>query len=216
MKNIIFIAPPASGKGTQSELLVNKYGYVHISTGDLLREEVKKESLLGKSIKKLMDAGELISDDIVLKLLKSKIESCGVSKNFIFDGYPRTINQAESLKSLALELNFKLDCVIYLNVDEITALKRAVGRLSCPKCGSIYNKYDELLSPINDNLCDKCNIPLTSRSDDNEVTFKERFQTYLYNTKPLLDYYEKLGIINVIASLTPEETFKEIEGVIND
>ena len=216
MKNIIFIAPPASGKGTQSELLVNKYGYVHIATGDLLREEVKKESLLGKSIKKLMDAGELISDDIVLKLLKSKIESCGVSKNFIFDGYPRTINQAESLKSLALELNFKLDCVIYLNVDEITALKRAVGRLSCPKCGSIYNKYDELLSPINDNLCDKCNIPLTSRSDDNEVTFKERFQTYLYNTKPLLDYYEKLGIINVIASLTPEETFKEIEGVIND
>ena len=216
MKNIIFITPPASGKGTQSEMLVKKYGYVHISTGDLLREEVKKASLLGEKVKKLMDAGELISDDIVLDLLKSKIKSCGVSSSFIFDGYPRTINQAESLNELAIELNIKLDCVLYLNVDEITAMKRAVGRLSCPKCGSIYNKYDEKLAPINDNLCDKCKVPLLSRSDDNEVTFKERFHTYLNNTKPLLDYYEKLGIINVIASLTPEETFKEIEGVIND
>ena len=122
MKNIIFIAPPAAGKGTQSEMLVKKYGYKHISTGDLLREEVKKESLLGKDIKKLMEAGKLISDEIVLNLLKSKIESSGVSSKFIFDGYPRTINQAESLSKLANELNFKLDCVIYLDIDELTAM----------------------------------------------------------------------------------------------
>ena len=216
MKNIIFIAPPAAGKGTQSEMLVKKYGYKHISTGDLLREEVKKESLLGKDIKKLMEAGKLISDEIVLNLLKSKIESSGVSSKFIFDGYPRTINQAESLSKLANELNFKLDCVIYLDIDELTAMKRAVGRMSCPSCGRGYNKYEEDLMPKEKDLCDDCKVPLTSRSDDNEDTFKERFQTYLNNTKPLLDYYEKLGIINVIASLSPEETFKEIEGVVND
>ncbi len=216
MKNIIFIAPPAAGKGTQSEMLVKKYGYKHISTGDLLREEVKKESLLGKDIKKLMEAGKLISDEIVLNLLKSKIESSGVSSKFIFDGYPRTINQAESLSKLANELNFKLDCVIYLDIDELTAMKRAVGRVSCPSCGRGYNKYEEDLMPKEKDLCDDCKVPLTSRSDDNEDTFKERFQTYLNNTKPLLDYYEKLGIINVIASLSPEETFKEIEGVVND
>lgn len=216
MKNIIFIAPPAAGKGTQSEMLVKKYGYKHISTGDLLREEVKKESLLGKDIKKLMEAGKLISDEIVLNLLKSKIESSGVSSKFIFDGYPRTINQAESLNKLANELNFKLDCVIYLDIDELTAMKRAVGRVSCPSCGRGYNKYEEGLMPKEKDLCDDCKVPLTSRSDDNEETFKERFQTYLSNTKPLLDYYEKLGIINVVASLSPEETFKEIEGVVND
>ncbi len=216
MKNIIFIAPPAAGKGTQSEMLVKKYGYKHISTGDLLREEVKKESLLGKDIKKLMEAGKLISDEIVLNLLKSKIESSGVSSKFIFDGYPRTINQAESLSKLANELNFKLDCVIYLDIDELTAMKRAVGRVSCPSCGRGYNNYEEGLMPKEKDLCDDCKVPLTSRSDDNEETFKERFQTYLSNTKPLLDYYEKLGIINVVASLSPEETFKEIEGVVND
>lgn len=216
MKNIIFIAPPAAGKGTQSEMLVKKYGYKHISTGDLLREEVKKESLLGKDIKKLMEAGKLISDEIVLNLLKSKIESSGVSSKFIFDGYPRTINQAESLSKLANELNFKLDCVIYLDIDELTAMKRAVGRVSCPSCGRGYNKYEEGLMSKEKDLCDDCKVPLTSRSDDNEETFKERFQTYLSNTKPLLDYYEKLGIINVVASLSPEETFKEIEGVVND
>lgn len=216
MKNIIFIAPPAAGKGTQSEMLVKKYGYKHISTGDLLREEVKKESLLGKDIKKLMEAGKLISDEIVLNLLKSKIESSGVSSKFIFDGYPRTINQAESLSKLANELDFKLDCVIYLDIDELTAMKRAVGRVSCPSCGRGYNNYEEGLMPKEKDLCDDCKVPLTSRSDDNEETFKERFQTYLSNTKPLLDYYEKLGIINVVASLSPEETFKEIEGVVND
>ena len=216
MKNIIFIAPPAAGKGTQSEMLVKKYGYKHISTGDLLREEVKKESLLGKDIKKLMEAGKLISDEIVLNLLKNKIESSGVSSKFIFDGYPRTINQAESLNNLANELNFKLECVIYLDIDELTAMKRAVGRMSCPSCGRGYNKYEEDLMPKEKDLCDDCKVPLTSRSDDNEETFKERFQTYLSNTKPLLDYYEKLGIINVVASLSPEETFKEIEGVVND
>lgn len=216
MKNIIFIAPPAAGKGTQSEMLVKKYGYKHISTGDLLREEVKKESLLGKDIKKLMETGKLISDEIVLNLLKNKIESSGVSSKFIFDGYPRTINQAESLNKLANELNFKLDCVIYLDIDELTAMKRAVGRMSCPSCGRGYNKYEEDLMPKEKDLCDDCKVPLTSRSDDNEDTFKERFQTYLNNTKPLLDYYEKLGIINVVASLSPEETFKEIEGVVND
>lgn len=216
MKNIIFIAPPAAGKGTQSELLVKKYGYKHISTGDLLREEVKKNSLLGNNIKDLMESGQLISDDIVLELLKNKIISWGKQSNFIFDGFPRTINQAMELDKLASTIGIKIDCVIYLKIDESTACKRAIGRLSCPNCQRGYNKYEEALKPLQENICDDCKCQLISRSDDNEQTFKERFKTYLNNTQPLLDYYEKFGIINVIASLNPMDTFKEIEGVIND
>lgn len=216
MKNIIFIAPPAAGKGTQSELLVKKYGYKHISTGDLLRDEINKKSLLGNEIKENMASGKLISDDIVIELLKNKIISYGKQSSFIFDGFPRTINQAIELDKLANILDIKIDTVIYLKIDECEALKRAIGRVSCPNCKRGYNKYEDVLKPINDNICDDCHVELISRSDDNEETFKERFNTYLNNTQPLLDYYEKFGIINMIESLNPEKTFEEIEGVIND
>lgn len=213
MNNIIFIAPPAAGKGTQSDLLVKKYGYTHISTGDLLRSEVASGSELGNSLKEIMSSGSLVSDEIVTTLLRNKLSS--LEGNFILDGYPRTLEQAKTLSNLADELGIVLNTVIYLEMNETTAMHRALGRITCPKCKRGYNKFEELVKPKVENICDDCNVELESRSDDTEETFKIRFNTYIENTEPLLNYYIDLGILNVIDnSGTPQSTFEKIEEVI--
>ena len=213
MKNVIFIAPPAAGKGTQSELLVSEYNYNHISTGDLLREKQNDGSELGNYIKELLKSGALVDDEIVTELLRDKLSS--INGSFILDGYPRNIKQANILEELLNSLNLNIDAVIYLNVDCDLAMKRALGRLSCPKCNKIYHKYNEATKPKNEGLCDECNIELVGRSDDNEESFKIRFETYIKNTEPLLDFYRKLGKLVVIdKNNTPEETFEEVKKVI--
>ena len=213
MKNIIFIAPPAAGKGTQSELLVKEFDYKHISTGDLLREKQNDGSLLGNKIKDLLAGGNLVDDNIVTELLKEKLSN--ITGSFILDGYPRTINQAKILNELLSELNLNIGAVIYLNVDCNTALQRALGRITCPKCNKIYNKYKDSMKPKVNYICDECNVELIGRSDDNEESFKIRFDTYLNNTKPLLDYYRDLGLLNIIDKIdTPHETHEEVKKVI--
>ena len=213
MKNLIFIAPPASGKGTQSEILIKEYGYNHISTGDLLREKQNDGTELGLKIKNLLASGALVDDDIVTELLKEKLSS--ISGPFILDGYPRTINQANILNNLLDELNKKIDAVIYLNVDGDTAMKRALGRISCSKCGKIYHRYNEAMKPKNEGICDICGGELVGRSDDNEESFKVRFNTYIENTKPLLDFYKEEGKLVVIdKNDTPDDTFTEVKKVI--
>ena len=213
--NIIFVAPPAAGKGTQSNLLVEKYGIAHISTGDLLREEVASGSDLGLSLKDKMASGELISDDIVLGLLKNRLMKDDVKKGFILDGYPRTLNQANTLDTMLEELNMKIDHVLYLDMDKTLAMHRALGRMTCPNCGAGYNKYEEVMKPKVDGKCDNCQSDLESRTDDNEETFNTRFDTYLDNTQPLLDYYKEKNLLNIIDnSGTPEETFNKIREVI--
>lgn len=212
MKNIIFIAPPAAGKGTQSDLLVKKYGYIHISTGDLLRNEIASGSDLGKSITEIMDSGNLVGDDIVTELLRNRLSQDDAKKGFILDGYPRNIDQAKTLKNIASDLNIDSFTAIYLEMSESVAMHRALGRQTCPKCGRGYNKYEDVMKPKNENYCDDCNVELTSRSDDNEETFKNRFASYIKNTEPLLEYYKELGILNVIDnSGTPEETFTKLK-----
>ena len=213
--NVIFIAPPAAGKGTQSSLLVDNYGLAHISTGDLLRDEVSSGSELGLSLKDKMASGELISDDIVLGLLKNRLMQDDIKKGFILDGYPRNLNQAHELDNVLEELNMKIDHVLYLDMDKTLAMHRALGRVSCPKCGNTYNIYEEVCKPKVDGKCDNCESDLVSRSDDNEETFNTRFDTYINNTQPLLDYYKEIGLLNVIDnSGTPEETFDKIKEVI--
>lgn len=213
MKNIIFIAPPAAGKGTESELLVKEFGYNHISTGDLLRNKQNDGSDLGNYIKNLLSEGKLVDDDIVTELLKNKLSS--ISGPFILDGYPRTINQAEVLNEVLKDLNLNIGAVIYLNVDSDTAMKRALGRITCPKCNKIYNKYNDNMKPKVLNTCDICSVELVGRSDDNEESFKIRFNTYINNTKPLLDYYQNLGLLNIINKIdTPSVTHEEVKKVI--
>ena len=213
MKNVIFIAPPAAGKGTQSELLVEKYKYEHISTGDLLRNKQNDGSDLGNQIKELLKTGKLIDDEIVTELLKEKLVK--INGNFILDGYPRNIKQANILKDLLSELDITNVAVIYLDVDEETAMQRALGRITCPNCKRTYNKYNDLTKPKVMGLCDDCNVNLVGRSDDNEETFKIRFNEYINNTKPLLDYYEKLNLLYVMDNKTdPNELFEDIKEVI--
>ena len=213
MKNVIFIAPPAAGKGTQSELLVNNYNYNHISTGDLLRDKQNDGSELGNRIKELLKTGSLVEDSIVTVLLKEKLGI--INGPFILDGYPRNVEQAIILNNILSELNLSVDAVIYLNVDEDLAMKRALGRITCPNCKRTFNKYDKTRKPKLDNICDDCGIELVSRSDDNEETFKVRFKTYLENTKPLLDFYQEKNILHYIDNKeTPEEIFESIKEVI--
>ena len=211
MKNIIFIAPPAAGKGTQSELLISKYGYEHISTGDLLRNEIKSGSDLGKELDSMMKRGSLISDEIVNKLLINALSN--ITKPFILDGYPRTISQALKLDEILASLNKSVDVVVYLDVEEELAMKRATGRLSCKSCNRIYHKY--FSKPRVEGICDDCGSSLISRADDTPDTFKVRYDTYMSNTKPLLDFYSNKNIlVRVDANKEANETFSEIEKVI--
>ena len=194
--NLIFIAPPAAGKGTQAEMLVNDYNLYHLSTGDLLREIASKETELGKTVKELIDNGKLIDDELMLKLLKEKLST--INSGVIFDGFPRTIRQAEMLNELLGSMNEKIDNVIYLEVDKETALKRATGRVTCDNCGSIYNIY---FDNIVDNKCINCNTTLSKRNDDTEEKFNNRFDTYISSTKPVIDYYQELGLLSTVSSI---------------
>ena len=211
MKNIIFIAPPAAGKGTQSDLLVSRYGYVHISTGDLLRAEVASGSELGLQLKELMSAGKLVSSEIVNSLLTKALSE--TDKSIILDGYPRNMEQVPCLEDILSKIGKSIDVVINLEVPYDLLVQRATGRLSCKNCSHTFNKY--FAKPKVDGICDVCGGELISRSDDNEETFKIRYETYLDNTKPLLDYYKDKGLlVNIDKISNPEETFTEIEKVI--
>ena len=211
MKNIIFIAPPAAGKGTQSNMLKEKFDYAHISTGDMLREAINSGSKLGMDVKNIIDKGELVSDDIIIKLVEEKLASLN-GKPFILDGFPRTLNQAKSLDNI-IDDNY---VAIYLNLSEEEAVKRITGRLTC-SCGKSYNVNIDSLKPKVEGICDDCGNALIKRDDDNVDAFKVRFKTFLDNTNSLLDYYEeknKLVKINVNRDVL--EIFNDISGVIND
>lgn len=213
MKNIIFIAPPAAGKGTQSKLLVEKYNYKHISTGDLLRNEISKNNPLAGEIKKNINSGNLVPDTIVSKLLEQELTNH--KGPFILDGYPRNIAQAENLERILNKHNIDLGIAIYLDVKLEEAIKRAIGRLTCPKCNKIYNIYTNTMKPKVDNICDICLVDLTLRADDNEEAYKKRYEIFITETSPLLKYYDNKGLLNVINDpVYPKETFKKIEKII--
>lgn len=212
MKSVIFIAPPAAGKGTQSSNLIN-LGYNHISTGDMLREEISKESEIGLKVKDIISKGNLVSDDIVFSLITNKLTD--LNKPFILDGFPRTIKQAELLDQLFNKLNITNYEVIYLDLSMEDAIKRALGRITCPKCGASYNNYYKELAPKNEGICDRCNNLLEIRNDDNEESFKVRFETFISNNKPIKDYYEsknKLHIVN--ASKSNNDILLEVKDIL--
>ena len=208
--NIILIAPPAAGKGTQSELICNKYDIKHISTGDLIRTVINSNDEKSIELKKTIEQGKLVSDEFVLDLIKDEIKD---GNSYIFDGFPRTVNQAKLFDELLEKLNEKIDYVIYLDINKEMASKRILGRLSCSNCGKVYNDQIEESMPKINGICDDCNIELSKRNDDNEETFNKRFDTYMSETKPLLDYYkDRLYIVD--SSLNKYEIFKQIENII--
>lgn len=213
MRDIILIAPPAAGKGTQAKLLSSKYQIPHISTGDLLRAATGE---LGDIVKKTMESGALVSDDLVLKLLEERIIKEDCQNGYILDGFPRNVSQAESYMKLLEKLNRPLGDVIYLDASKEVTQKRIVGRLTCPTCGAVYNDQIDESKPKKFGTCDKCNGPLSKRSDDNLETFEKRYQTFMNETYPLLNYFKNKGKLFTVGSgISKERTLNEIEKIIN-
>ena len=210
--NIILIAPPAGGKGTQSNMICSDYNLAHISTGDLLRNEVARGNT---ELASIMNSGKLVDDKIVLKLIDEYISSNVSSKGFLFDGFPRNVLQANELDKILESHNSKIDYVILLDIDKDLASKRISGRRSCPNCGATYNIYFDDMKPNMDGLCDNCGNSLVSRADDSEETYAKRYETYLESTKPLIDFYKDKDILYTIdASGTPLETYKQIKDIV--
>lgn len=219
MKNIIFIAPPAAGKGTQAKKVSEKYNMPHISTGDLLREEVASGSEFGLQIKEIMTSGKLVDDGIITKLLKKRLSKDDCRNGYILDGYPRNLSQAKIYDELLKELNKDFGVAIFLDIDKELAMERTLSRIVCPNCGTSYNLIVQELKPKKDNVCDKCTSTLNIRSDDNKETFINRFDTYIENTKTLIDYYksrELLKNVKVTKGLSADEIFNQIEEILQN
>lgn len=216
MKNIIFIAPPAAGKGTISSMICSKYNIPHISTGDLLRDEIASSTKIGLEIKESMALGKFVSDEVITKLLKKRLANKDCRKGFILDGYPRNIHQAKIYDDLLKKLECDMGTVIFLDITREEALSRINSRMVCPKCGMSYNLSSKDLSPVREGLCDNCSSRLVTRSDDTKETFIDRFDTYMKETYPLIEYYESANnLIRVeVGGKTPDEIFKEVEKVI--
>ena len=190
--NIILLGPPGVGKGTQADNMVKNFNLYKISTGDLVREEIKKNTDLGRKIKSKIDQGLLASDDIISDLIVKTLSNKKNINGLVFDGYPRNLNQAKSLDSLIKKYNQKISCALSLNADNKTTIKRALGRLICTKCGLTFNKYFD--PPQKEKY--NCNLKyLKARTDDNEKTIEKRFDTYTKKTLPILDYYADQKIL---------------------
>lgn len=212
--NIILLAPPAAGKGTQAELLTSIYHLNHISTGDLLRNASSSETDFGKNLKQMMESGNLVSDDIVLEVLNKYLQQCD-NLNLLFDGFPRNIYQAEKLDEILVNRNDKIDYVFLLNVPKDILLYRITGRRLCKSCGKVYNVNIDPLKPKNETICDVCGGELFKRQDDNCETFDVRYCEYEKQTYPLINYYQQKGILYEIdSSVSREDIFKQIEEIL--
>ena len=214
MKNIILIAAPSAGKGTEAAKIKSDYNMPHISTGDLLRAEVAKGN---EEINKLMSTGGLVSDDIVLNLLKNRIMEPDCNNGYILDGFPRNVDQAIAYDKILEELNKDIGIVIILDIDKEIAKSRIGGRRSCPNCGKVFNINNKDMLPKDGNLCDECDTPVIQRTDDNPDTYEERYNTYLSKTAPLIDYYSNRNIVyHIDASGTVDETHAQVKEIIGE
>ncbi len=214
MKNVIFLAPPAGGKGTMSDFLVSKYHYQHLATGNILRDAAQEDEDLAR----LMASGALVDDETMIKLLKETLQKITNNKPFILDGFPRTLYQAQELDIILSGLNKDNYVVVYIDVDEETLQKRVLGRLICPKCHKTYNCLIDEFKPELDNVCDVCESKLIHRDDDTAETLAKRYQNYIKSTKPLIKYYEDKGRLKVISNKAVDQTLalRELVGVLSD
>lgn len=186
---LVLIGCPGAGKGTQAKVLSKRFGIAHISTGDLLREQVKSKTPLGLKLKSIMESGGLVSDDIVSDLLKQRITQADCEKGYILDGYPRNVSQAEGLSLIVGEL----DKVVVIEVDDEAIIERMSGRRSCPACGAMYHVKFNPSKALG--VCDNCGGELIQRSDDNAETVKHRLEVFHSQTAPVIEYYDKKGIV---------------------
>lgn len=201
MKLVIF-GPPGAGKGTYSKMISEKYNIPHIATGDIIRDEIRRETKLGMSMKKFVESGGLVPDDVVIEILRRRISAPDCKNGFILDGFPRTTAQAEALEEIT-----DIDLVINLTVPEDVIIRRLSSRRVCKNCGAIYNLIS--MPPAKPGICDKCGGELYQRDDDKPEVIRRRLKEYKTQTKPLVEYYSKKSIIRDVA-LVKEEKVEDV------
>lgn len=216
MRNIIFIAPPAAGKGTISEKLIDKYGYKHISTGNILRDMANRNDEFGHNLKEMLSSGKLVPDEIVYEALKRRLLMNDLDDGYILDGFPRNLNQAFEYDKILKEVGKELGVVIYLDTPKDILEKRIVGRRICSSCGATYNILTGVNTPAKEGICDKCGSNLYQRDDDNSESFKTRYETFIEQTYPLVEFYKNRNVLYSIDSIDPVDTMEKVEAIIND
>jgi len=206
---LVLLGPPGSGKGTQAKRLAEKYGLPHISTGDILRVGLGEGGYLDRETQDIIRSGGLVPDRIAVEIINKRLGEDDCQKGFILDGFPRTLHQAESLNSFLKGSDRAIDRVLYLELSEEEAVKRLSNRRVCPRCGATFHLVFD--PPCISGLCDQCGARLSQREDDSELTIRERMKTYKKETHPLIEYYQKQGLLAKIdADRDIEEVFEEL------
>jgi adenylate kinase len=212
---IIFLGPPASGKGTQSALIVEKYNIPHISTGDILRKAIKDRTEEGIIAEKLINDGNFVPDDIMINIVKKRLKEKDCENGFLLDGFPRTIPQADALEEITKELNKPIDVVINLVIDQKELIDRVIGRRTCKACGASYHLKNN--PPKKQGVCDLCGSELYQRADDNEQSIKVRLDTYDKQTSPLVHYYAEKDLVKDVNAMNDiDEIFNDIKKIIGE
>ncbi len=198
---LILLGPPGAGKGTQAKMLTEAFSIPQISTGDILRAAVKTGTAMGLKAKEYMDAGGLVPDDVVVGIVRDRLQEADCRNGFILDGFPRTVAQADALRKSLEEMNKQLDQVISLEVDTEALVVRLTGRRTCKDCGRGYHvRFDPPREP---GRCDACGGELVQRQDDQEETIRKRLQVYADQTAPLIDYYRQAGLLSEVDGMQP-------------
>lgn len=215
MLRTILLGPPGAGKGTQAVRIVEKYGIPHISTGDIFRDNIKRQTELGKKAQEYMNKGELVPDDLVIEIATDRLLRDDCKKGFLLDGFPRTVYQAEKLDEFMQAHGGKIDHVINLEVDDDLLIFRLTGRRVCKQCGASFHVVN--IPPKVEGICDRCGGELVQRADDTEETVKNRIAVYKEQTMPLIDYYAKANNITTLDGGAPlDQCFAEIVEVLGE
>ncbi len=212
--NLILLGPPGAGKGTQAERLCGEFNLVQLSTGDMLREEVKSGSELGRTAKEIMERGDLVPDDLMIAMIAGRIDTGNGGDGVILDGFPRTTAQADALDAMLVEKGLKIDHVVQITVDEDAVVERISGRFSCAECGAGY--HDSFKRPKQEGVCDNCGATeFNRRADDNAETVRSRLEAYREQTAPILPYYEGKGSLQAVDGMgSIDDVFGRIKAAI--